>query len=132
MKTVIGLLALLGLADASYLTFEHYLNQIPPCTINGCEQVLTSQYATLGGVPIALFGVFFYLMILILSRFESRRSSLALAVISSIGVMTSAGLVYLQVDVIQALCLYCLTSAIITTMIWGLSIAKIQKESYVT
>jgi len=45
-------LSFVGFLDASYLTAKHYLNFEIPCSIlNGCEQVLTSQYATLFGVP---------------------------------------------------------------------------------
>src|SRR5690348_14780226 len=59
------ILSFLGFLDAAYLTILHYKNVIPPCSIaHGCETVLTSQYATLGPIPIALLGVFFYLVVL--------------------------------------------------------------------
>ena len=46
------IVALIGFADASYLTVEHYRNVIPPCTTSGCETVLTSSYSTiLHGFP---------------------------------------------------------------------------------
>ena len=63
----IGVLAFLGFLDAVYLTVLHYKNAIPPCTIaHGCETVLTSSYATIFGIPIALIGAGFYLTVLIL------------------------------------------------------------------
>jgi uncharacterized membrane protein len=49
--------SLVGLADAVYLTVHHYTAEPVPCTvIAGCEQVLNSQYATLGGILTAILG----------------------------------------------------------------------------
>ena len=57
----------LGFLDATYLTIQHYINRVPPCTIGGCETVLTSTYATLGQIPIALIGAIFYGVVLLLT-----------------------------------------------------------------
>ena len=54
---LVVILSFLGFADASYLTADHYLSLPLPCTLNGCEVVLTSRYATLGPVPTALLAV---------------------------------------------------------------------------
>jgi uncharacterized membrane protein len=49
--------SLVGLADAVYLTVHHYTAEPVPCTvIAGCEQVLSSAYATLGGILTAVLG----------------------------------------------------------------------------
>ncbi|MFH0979706.1 MAG: vitamin K epoxide reductase family protein, partial [Candidatus Roizmanbacteria bacterium] len=65
-------LAIVGLIDSSYLTYEHYANVIPPCIINryfpiisDCGKVLRSSYSVMFGIPLALFGVFQYLTLLI-------------------------------------------------------------------
>ncbi|MEK7177850.1 MAG: vitamin K epoxide reductase family protein, partial [Patescibacteria group bacterium] len=61
------LLSLLGIADAAYLTYEHYQQVIPPCTVNrllpiasDCGKVLRSSYSVMFGVPLAVFGVIQY------------------------------------------------------------------------
>ena len=59
------IVALLGFADATYLTIEHYQNKIPPCSVGGCEQVLTSAYSVVAGVPVSLMGSVYYLLVLI-------------------------------------------------------------------
>src|SRR3989344_6187882 len=59
------MLALFGFADATYLTIEHYLNKVPPCSIGGCETVLISQYANILGMPVSLLGAIYYLFITI-------------------------------------------------------------------
>lgn len=118
-------LALIGFADATFLTAEHYLGKIPPCTIvSGCNAVLTSRYAVIYNVPLALVGALYYLclaMLLIYNR-EAKRADLLKIIfaLSSIGFISSLGLMALQLFVIKALCLYCIISAVTSTLIWGL------------
>jgi uncharacterized membrane protein len=53
--------AVLGLADAVYLTVHHYTATPVPCSIfEGCETVLTSLYAEFAGIPTAAFGALAY------------------------------------------------------------------------
>jgi len=61
-----------GIIDAGYLTYEHYQQVIPPCTINrllpiasDCGKVLSSSYSVVFGVPLSAFGVFQYSLLLI-------------------------------------------------------------------
>ncbi len=123
---VLVILSFLGFLDALYLTLNHYQNAVPPCSLaHGCETVLTSQYASVGPVPIALIGVFYYLALLILSVLylqgkrglpdsASQRQAgtvgrfMAFLVVS--GLVVSAILFYLQAAVIHAFCQYCLAS----------------------
>lgn len=101
--------AIIGFADAVFLTAQHYLGKIPPCSVvSGCESVLTSQYATILGVPIALLGAFFYLAILI-------RPMRWLAVL---GFLASLILLYIQIFTIGALCVYCMVSLVTSTGIF--------------
>ncbi len=51
-----AVVALCGVADAIYLTVHHYTGEKVPCSIvAGCEQVLTSSYAEIAGIPLAAF-----------------------------------------------------------------------------
>ena len=53
--------ALVGVADAVYLTVKHFTGEKVPCSVvEGCEQVLTSSYAEIAGVPLAAFGALAY------------------------------------------------------------------------
>lgn len=62
---LISILGFLGFLDSTYLTINHYKNALPPCHLKtGCETVLTSQYSTISGVPIALIGAVFYLAVM--------------------------------------------------------------------
>ena len=61
LRVAVGVVALAGLAVASYLTYVHYRPDALVCTGGGgCETVQESDYATLVGVPVALLGVLAY------------------------------------------------------------------------
>jgi uncharacterized membrane protein len=64
----LGLTSIAGLVDATYLTITHYTKALVPCSVtHGCETVLRSSYAEVLGVPIAAFGIVFYLVVLVVS-----------------------------------------------------------------
>ncbi len=120
---IIIIVAFLGFLDATYLTVQHYLHTVPPCSATqGCERVLTSTYATVAGIPIALGGVIFYLAVFVLALWMMmnglRKAILLLFGLTVIGLVTSAVLVYLQLGVLKAICLYCMGSAISTILLF--------------
>ncbi len=127
----------IGFADATYLTTKHFLGTPVACSIlKGCEQVTTSPYSTIGGVPVALLGSLYYLTILILSvvYLDSRKNNILniIAKITPLGFLASLYFVYLQIFVIKAICLYCMGSAITSTILFILGVnylAKHQKKT---
>jgi len=123
---LIGVLAFLGFLDATYLTILHYKNAFPPCAITkGCETVLTSQYATIFNVPIALLGSLFYTAIIavciIFYHHSKRIFSNAIFFIAATGVIASILLFYIQLVIIKNFCQYCVLSEIINFSIFFLS-----------
>lgn len=119
------ILSFLGFLDSTYLTIVHYKNIIPPCTIaHGCDKVLTSSFSQIGGVPIALLGSIYYLIMLILSITligKLRRSILrAVFIIATAGLIASFLLIYIQFALIHAFCQYCLASGAITFLIFAI------------
>ncbi len=121
-------IGLLGFLDAAYLTVSHYRGEVPPCSlVQGCEQVTTSPYATVSGVPVALFGVLYYLAIFVLAvlHLDRRRDAFLrlAAYLTFVGMAASAWFVYLQLFVIKAMCLYCMFSAATSTALFGLGVA---------
>lgn len=137
----IGVLALglVGLADALWLTVEHYRGGIIPCNIvRGCQAVTTSRFATIGPVPVALLGTVYYTMMLILAalavdrvRPENIRQLFRLSIV---GFAFSLYLVSLQAFVIKAFCFYCLISATSSTLIFVLAYLgrRMVKSSQIT
>lgn len=112
-----------GFLDSSYLAYEHITNKVPPCTIlHGCEKVTTSQYATVGPIPIALFGSLYYLIFIAASSIfllTAQKSLLkTVAIFSTVGFLVSSYLVYLQLIVIGAICIYCMFSVATSTFLF--------------
>ena len=116
-------LALVGFADAAYLTATHFAGAAVFCGASeGCESVLTSEYATVGPVPVALVGAAYY-AVASLSAWTpleawSRRTAAFLAALTGVGLLVTAGLVWLQASVIGAWCRFCLASAAITALLF--------------
>lgn len=109
------LFSFLGFLDATYLTILHYQHAFPPCSLKfSCETVLTSKYATIAVIPIALFGLGFYLGMLILSVLymqQKKEGALKLLRLGAVsGVLVSAILIFIQAFILHAFCLYCLAS----------------------
>lgn len=124
--TAVGIFSFVGFIDASYLAVKHYTGTIPPCAIaKGCEVVTTSQYAEIGGVSVALFGAIYYLIILITSIaiIDTNNNHLKkfLSLFSIIGLLASIWFVSLQLFVINALCLYCIASAVSSVSVFTIA-----------
>ncbi len=119
-------LALIGFADATYLTIEHYKNEIPPCTIGGCESVLTSQYAQIFGIPVSLIGSLNYLVfVVLLMLYLDTKKEIFLripALLSVFGALASLAFMYIMVFAIKAFCQYCVVSAVISLSIFSVSL----------
>ena len=114
MTRPIAGLALLGLAISAYLTWVHYAGIEPVCTgISDCERVQSSDYAELIGIPVAVLGLAGYSTILasLWTRVE------VTALIAYLAVAFSAYLTWAEVFKIDAICQWCVASALITVAI---------------
>jgi uncharacterized membrane protein len=60
-RYLIGAIALLGALNTAYLTYNKFFGGTTACPTSGCETVLSSPYAQVFGVPLALFGLLAYL-----------------------------------------------------------------------
>ncbi len=128
---ILFIIALLGFTDASFLTIEHYQNRIPPCTTSGCETVLTSDYSSLFGIPVALLGAIYYLIITIglFAHIEGKHepSLRAVLLLTFFGFIMSMWFVYAQAFLIHSYCLYCLGSATISTILFASAVIVLKK-----
>lgn len=118
---VIILIALLGIVLTLFLWSIHFkgtqnVDPFIPCTPNGgCEEVLTSKYSKMFGVPVAIFGLFYYLYILLISfqREFIKHTLLNNLLTTGIiwGFIYTIYLRYLDIFVIRSICIWCLISA---------------------
>ena len=133
---IIAVLALIGAFIATYLTLYKVgvIGELT-CSVQGCETVNSSRWATFLGFPVAAWGVAFYAGIFVVALLgtserleEERNISQALAIMSGFGVLFSAWLTYLELFVIHALCMWCVTSAVIVTIIFVLSLRDLRER----
>jgi uncharacterized membrane protein len=117
---IAALLSLIGLGDAIYLTIQDLTGQTVRCTISGCSEVLRSQYAHVGSIPLASVGAFAYFVffsLAILAAFGYGFARPLLAILVVVMFITTLWLLYLQAFVIRHFCQYCLLSAAVTTVL---------------
>lgn len=119
-RLITPVLAVLGIADAIYLTIIHYDTGVLICTVGNCHAVQTSKYSAIGPIPVAVLGLAMYVFVGAISIGRWQRPDLAsnLTTISFAIVLAAtiyAGyLTYLEVNVIHAVCQWCVISAILT------------------
>jgi uncharacterized membrane protein len=113
-----ALISLAGLVDSIYLTVEHLSGRSVRCTIvHGCSEVLSSRWATIGGLPLASLGAFAYFTVFslaTLAAFGYKGVDKLLAVLVGFMFLVTLWLFYLQAFVIKAFCQFCLLSALVT------------------
>lgn len=119
-----AIIAFIGLGIASYLTYIHYSGGQLLCTAGDpCKTVQTSSYSELASVPVALLGLIGYLGILasllLRQREETRLATLAMA---TIGFGFSAYLTGRELFSIHAICIWCVSSACLMTILFVLGI----------
>jgi uncharacterized membrane protein len=115
-----------GLAIAAYLLVTRLTGGLPACGgYGGCDVVALSEYATFLGLPVALYGVGFSTVTLALSlawwRGGDRRALLAAYGLGLLGVIAVAYLTYLELFVIEAVCLWCAAYAAAVVVAWLLA-----------
>lgn len=115
-----------GLGVAGYLTYVHYADIEPICAggNGGCHTVQASDYASLLGIPVAVIGLGGYIALavsLFVPGEAGRASGMALALI---GAGFSLYLTYLELFVIDAICQWCVASAVIMVLLAGLTTAR--------
>jgi uncharacterized membrane protein len=125
LRIVLIVVATVGLGWATYLTYVHYSGEAPFCSIKGnpCEQVQTSVYSELAGVPVALIGAIGYLVILgSLLASDGERGRFATAALTLGGFAFSLYLTYREVFSLHKICEDCVASAVIMTILACLSV----------
>ena len=121
--------ALVGLGIAGYLTVVHYAGGTPVCAIShGCATVQASAYAKLAGVPVALLGAAGYAAILACLILDGEAARTAAATLSLAGAGFSAWLTYVEVAELDAICIWCVGSALCMALLAGLTAARLARR----
>ena len=129
---VIIFFSLIGFADSVFLYAKRLSGTPIPCFItSGCDTVSKSPYSVVFGVPLALLGVIFYLTIgfLALLYLDTKNIfvSKLIPIATTLGFLSSAYFIYIQKFKIGAFCIYCILSAIISTILFALGMVVYKK-----
>lgn len=128
-------LALIGLADASFLAASHWNGHLPNCSITDqCDDVLKSAYSTIGPIPVALLGAVYYLALTVmLGLFFDGGKKIWLQLAGRLTIAGLAAAVYfvtVMAYILKAYCQYCLLSAGTSTLLFIIGmivLAKLKK-----
>lgn len=121
IRIIIICLAILGCADAMYLLFTKY-----QCST--CQTMHNSAWGRPFGIPIAFFGLSFYIAIMYM--IVKAKEHLA-SVLATGGFIVSLFLVYVQLAILKSFCIFCLFSGILILSIWILLITAFNNQKYI-
>ena len=133
---IVATLSLAGIFVALYLLL-YKLGMIGnlSCSVGSCETVNSSKWATFLGLPVAGWGVAWYVAMFVLAvvstgaRFaESPLVSLVLLGVAASGLIFSLYLTYLELFVIHAICQWCVVSAVLVTIIFFFCVADYRES----
>jgi uncharacterized membrane protein len=127
LRVAVAALSLLGIAIAAYLTYVHYADVEAFCVAGGgsCQKVQTSDYADLAGIPVALLGLAGYALILASLRLPGDAGRVAGATLALVGFGFSAYLTYRELFTIDAICQWCVASAVVMTALAVLTVWRL-------
>ncbi|WP_254566785.1 vitamin K epoxide reductase family protein [Oscillatoria sp. HE19RPO] len=137
-RYIIGAIAVLGLLETAFLTVVEFTGSAAAvCPTTGCQIVLESEYAKIFGLPLTLFGFLGYTTMAILAlaplllKEETQKdlksqvdntSWLLMFAIASAMLVFSLYLTYVMFFTLQAVCPYCLGSAVFSVLLFVLTI----------
>ncbi|HVZ78635.1 MAG TPA: vitamin K epoxide reductase family protein [Gemmatimonadaceae bacterium] len=134
---LLALVALVGVLVATYLTLYKlgYIGTLV-CGTGACELVQTSRWATFLGLPVATWGVGYYVAVLALAiagtqeQFAGdRRMATALLALTGWGVLFTAWLTYLELFRIHAICRWCVGSACIVVVMFIIALLDYRAQA---
>jgi uncharacterized membrane protein len=122
-----------GMGVAAYLTYSHYADQPIACAgRSGCQAVENSEYSKLVGIPVAVLGMLFCagLLALVVARvarlpLAEEWAPVAAFSMTLAGVAFAAYLTYIELFVVDNVCIWCVSFATIVTIAWLITIIDV-------
>lgn len=133
LVVLVVVLALIGFADSIFLLAKRLSGGPIPCVLGftGCDTVSKSPYSVLFGIPLSAYGMVFYLGIGVLGLLylDTKNALFArlLFPVTALGFLASVYFIYIQKYLIKAFCVYCILSAIISTILFCLGVTIYRK-----
>jgi uncharacterized membrane protein len=124
---VIAFIAVLGIGVATYITIADSGGGAPTCLAGGagCETVANSSYSHIAGINVAVFGIVGYVLILASAFLGNDLGRLGGFALSLGGFGFSVYLTYLEIFNIEAICQWCVSSAVLMTILFLLNATRL-------
>ena len=127
LQRAIAFLAALGIGVATYVAIVESGGGSPVCLAGGtgCKTVAESSYSHVAGVNIAIFGIVGYALLLASAFVASDLARFGGFLVALGGFGYSIFLTYIEIFKIEAICQWCVASAVLMTMIFALSATRL-------
>ena len=118
VRIYISVLASIGLGISLYLLYVQHVASAKVVCMTGCSQVLASKYGYMFGLPVSLYGVAFYLAVILTNSLKDQKHRiLALRILISVGLIYTVYLRYLEFARLHHICLWCWGSAVVVLLL---------------
>ena len=126
LQRSIAFVAALGVGVATYITIADSGGGAPACIAgsSGCQTVADSSYSHVAGVNIAVFGIVGYILLLATAFFASDLARFGGFVVALGGFGYSVFLTYVELFKIEAICQWCVASAVLMTILFLLNATR--------
>jgi uncharacterized membrane protein len=119
-------LATFGIGVATYIAVADSGSGAPVCIAggHGCQTVAESSYSHLAGVDVALFGIAGYVLLLACALLRGDAARMGGFALSLVGFGFSLYLTYLELFTIEAICQWCVASAVLMTLLFATNVTR--------
>ena len=121
LRGIATFLAAFGIGVATYIAIADSGGGSPVCLAGGrgCETVANSSYSHLLGVNIAVFGIVGYVLLLACALLRGDGARMGGFGLTLVGFGCSVYLTYLELFKIDAICQWCIASAVLMTLLFA-------------
>lgn len=121
LRGVATFLATFGIGVAAYIAIADSGGGAPVCIAggHGCQTVAESSYSHLLGVNVAVFGIAGYVLLLACALLRGDAARMGGFALSLVGFGFSLYLTYLELFTIEAICQWCVASAVLMTLLFA-------------
>ncbi|HEU5063446.1 MAG TPA: vitamin K epoxide reductase family protein [Solirubrobacterales bacterium] len=127
LQRAIAFFAAIGIGVATYIAIAEAGGDAPACLAGstGCRTVAESSYSRVAGINIAVFGIVGYVLLLASAFFANDAARLGGFVVALGGFGYSIFLTYIEIFKIEAICQWCVASAVLMTIIFLLQATRL-------
>jgi len=126
LRRIAAFLAAFGAGVAAYIAIAEADGGAPACLAGsgGCETVAASSHSELAGISVALIGVFGYALLLVTALLRGDGARMAGFGLGLVGFGYTVYLTYLELFVIDAICQWCIVSAVLMVALFAVNAVR--------